>query len=100
MVVKDHGYPSVCRLSVINAPNSRTCSRSTARTGVALSRFGLKLGGKSGYMKYRNGGRPIRRSRQSTRRSAHRPPSSRPAPESLEQAQARAIQDLQRPGSS
>jgi len=53
MVVKDHGYPSVCRLSVINSPEFKNVLTLTGQDVASLYLEVLKLGGKGGYMKYR-----------------------------------------------
>ena len=97
-VVKDHGYPSVCRLSVINSPEFKNVLTLNGQDVAALYLEVLKLGGKSGYMKYRTVpvfpqvGDKINKAieRIATKQQA--------APEALKQAQAESIQDLQKAG--
>jgi multiple sugar transport system substrate-binding protein len=98
MVVKDHGYPSVCRLSIINSPEFRNVLTLNGQDVASLYLEVLKLGGKTGYMKYRTVpvypqvGDKINKAieRIATKQQA--------APEALKQAQAEAIQDLQKAG--
>ncbi len=98
MVVAKHGYPSVCRLSIIKSPEFRQVLTLNGQDVAALFLEVLQLGGKSGYMKYRTVpvypqvGDKINKAieRIATKQQA--------APESLKQAQAEAIQDLQKSG--
>jgi multiple sugar transport system substrate-binding protein len=98
MVVKDHGYPSVCRLSIINSREFKNVLTLNGQDVASLYLEVLKLGGKSGYMKYRTVpiypqvGDKINKAieRIATKQQA--------APEALKQAQAEAIQDLQKAG--
>ena len=99
MVVKEHGYPSVCRaLGDQAARSSRNVLTLNGQDVAALYLEVLQLGGKSGYMKYRTVpvfpqvGDKINKAieRIATKQQA--------APEALKQAQAEAIQDLQKAG--
>src|SRR5262249_39368816 len=98
MVVKNHGYPSVCRLSVIKSPEFKQVLSLNDQDVASLFLEVLQLGGKTGYMKYRTVpvfpqvGDKINKAieRIATRQQA--------APEALKQAQAEAIQDLQKAG--
>ena len=53
MVVKNHGYPSVCRMSVIKSPEFKQVLTLNDQDVAALFLEVLQLGGKTGYMKYR-----------------------------------------------
>lgn len=53
MVVKNHGYPSVCRLSVIKTPEFKQVLTLNDQDVASLFLDVLQLGGKTGYMKYR-----------------------------------------------
>jgi hypothetical protein len=53
MVVKNHGYPSVCRMSVIKSPQFKEVLTLNGQDVAALFLEVLQLGGKTGYMKYR-----------------------------------------------
>ena len=98
MVVKNHGYPSVCRLSVINSPEFKSVLTLNGQDVASLYLEVLKLGGKTGYMKYRTVpvypqiGDKINKAieRIATKQQA--------APEAMKQAQAESIQDLQKSG--
>ena len=80
MVVKNHGYPSVCRMSVIKSPEFKQVLTLNDQDVAALFLEVLQLGGKTGYMSTAPC-RSIRRSAtRSTRRSSASPPSSRPHP--------------------
>lgn len=98
MIVKNHGYPSVCRLSVIKSPEFKQVLTLNGQDVAALFLEVLQLGGKTGYMKYRTVpvypqvGDKINKAieRIATRQQA--------APAALKQAQAEALQDLQKAG--
>ncbi len=98
MVVKNHGYPSVCRMSIIKSPEFKQVLTLNGQDVAALFLEVLQLGGKTGYMKYRTVpvypqvGDKINKAieRIATRQQA--------APEAMKQAQAEAIQDLQKAG--
>ena len=98
MVVKNHGYPSVCRMSVIKSPEFKEVLTLNGQDVAALFLEVLQLGGKTGYMKYRTVpvypqvGDKINKAieRIATKQQA--------APEAMKQAQAEAIQDLQKAG--
>ncbi len=98
MVVKNHGYPSVCRMSVIKSPEFKQVLTLNDQDVAALFLEVLQLGGKTGYMKYRTVpvypqvGDKINKAieRIATKQQA--------APEAMKQAQAEAIQDLQKSG--
>ena len=98
MVVKNHGYPSVCRMSVIKSPEFKQVLTLNGQDVAALFLEVLQLGGKTGYMKYRTVpvypqvGDKINKAieRIATKQQA--------APEAMKQAQAEAIQDLQKAG--
>ena len=98
MVVKNHGYPSICRLSVINGPEFKSVMTLNGQDVASLYLEVLQLGGKTGYMKYRTVpvfpqvGDKINKAieRIATKQQA--------APEALKQAQAESIQDLQKAG--
>ena len=53
MVVKNHGYPSVCRLSIIKSPEFKNVLTLNGQDVASLFLEVLQLGGKTGYMKYR-----------------------------------------------
>jgi multiple sugar transport system substrate-binding protein len=98
MIVKNHGYPSVGRLSVINSPEFKSVLTLNGQDVASLYLEVLQLGGKTGYMKYRTVpvypqvGDKINKAieRIATKQQA--------APEAMKQAQAEAIQDLQKSG--
>jgi multiple sugar transport system substrate-binding protein len=98
MVVKNHGYPSVCRLSIIKSPEFKNVLTLNGQDVASLFLDVLQLGGKTGYMKYRTVpvfpqvGDKINKAieRIATKQQA--------APEAMKQAQAEAIQDLQKAG--
>ena len=98
MVVKNHGYPSVCRMSIIKSPEFKQVLTLNGQDVAALFLEVLQLGGKSGYMKYRTVpvypqiGDKINKAieRIATKQQA--------APEAMKQAQAESIQDLQKAG--
>ena len=52
-IVKDHGYPSVCRRSVIESEPFKQALTLNGQDVAALYLKVLELGGQSGYMKYR-----------------------------------------------
>src|SRR3979411_2759263 len=52
MVVKDHGYPSVCRLSVINSPEFKNVLTLNGQDVASLYLAGLKLVGTNGSIEY------------------------------------------------
>jgi multiple sugar transport system substrate-binding protein len=98
MIVAKHGYPGVCRLSVIKSPEFKEVLTLNGQDVASLYLEVLQLGGKSGYMKYRTVpvypqvGDKINKAieRIATKQQA--------APEAMKQAQAEAIQDLQKSG--
>ena len=98
MIVEKHGYPSVCRTSVIKSPKFKEVMTLNGQDVAALYLEVLQLGGKSGYMKYRTVpvfpqvGDKINRAidKIATKQQA--------APEAMKQAQAEAVQDLQKAG--
>lgn len=98
LIVEKHGYPSVCRTSVIKSPKFKEVLTLNGQDVAALYLEVLQLGGKSGYMKYRTVpvypqvGDKINKAieRIATKQQA--------APEAMKQAQAEAIQDLQKAG--
>jgi multiple sugar transport system substrate-binding protein len=98
MVVKNHGYPSACRLSVIKSPEFKQVLTLNDQDVAALFLEVLQLGGKTGYMKYRTVpvypqvGDKINKAME---RIATK---QQPAADALKQAQAEAIQDLQKAG--
>ena len=97
-IVKDHGYPSVCRMSVIKSPEFKQVLTLNGQDVAALFLEVLQLGGKTGYMKYRTVpvypqvGDKINKAIEkiATRQQA--------APEAMKQAQAEAVQDLHKAG--
>jgi multiple sugar transport system substrate-binding protein len=97
-IVREHGYPSVCRRSVINSEAFKQALTLNGQDVASLYLQVLELGGRGGYMKYRTVpifpqvGDKINRGieRIATRQQD--------APASMRQAQAEAIQDLQRAG--
>jgi multiple sugar transport system substrate-binding protein len=97
-IVREHGYPSVCRRSVINSEAFKQALTLNGQDVASLYLQVLELGGRGGYMKYRTVpiypqvGDKINRGieRIATRQQD--------APTSMRQAQAEAIQDLQRAG--
>jgi multiple sugar transport system substrate-binding protein len=99
-IVAEHGYPSVCRRSVIDGEAFRRALTLNGQDVASLYLQVLELGGRSGYMKYRTVpvfpqvGDQINRGieRIATRQQD--------AAASMRQAQADAIQVLQRAGVS
>ncbi len=98
MIVEKHGYPSVCRTSVIKSPKFKEVMTLNGQDVAALYLEVLQLGGKSGYMKYRTVpvfpqvGDKINKAieRIATKQQG--------AAEAMKQAQAESIQDLQKAG--
>ncbi|MGE0425525.1 MAG: ABC transporter substrate-binding protein [Reyranellaceae bacterium] len=98
MVVKNHGYPSVCRLSVIRSPEFKQVLTLNGQDVASLYLEVLELGGKTGYMKYRTVpvypqvGDKINKAieRIATKQQG--------GADAMKQAQAEAIQDLQKAG--
>lgn len=98
MIVEKHGYPSVCRTSVIKSPKFKEVLTLNGQDVAALYLEVLQLGGKSGYMKYRTVpvfpqvGDKINKAIEkiATKQQA--------APEAMKQAHAEAVQDLQKAG--
>jgi len=97
-VVKNHGYPGVCRLSIIQSPEFKQVLTLNDQDVAALYLEVLQLGGKTGYMKYRTVpvfpqvGDKINKAieRVATKQQG--------AAGALKQAQAEAVQDLQKAG--
>ncbi|MBL8571836.1 MAG: extracellular solute-binding protein [Phreatobacter sp.] len=97
-IVKQHGYPSVCRRSVINSPEFKEALTLNGQDVASMYLQVLELGGKSGYMKYRTV--PVfpqvgDKINKGIERIATK---QQDAPAAMKQAQAEAIQDLQRAG--
>lgn len=98
MVVKNHGYPSVCRMSIIQSPAFKSVLTLNGQDVAALYLEVLQLGGKTGYMKYRTVpvfpqvGDKINKAieRIATKQQG--------AADAMKQAQGEAIQDLQKAG--
>ena len=97
-IVDKHGYPSVCRTSVIKSPKFKEVMTLNGQDLAGLYLEVLQLGGKTGYMKYRTVpvypqvGDKINKAIEkiATKQQA--------APEAMKQAQAEAVQDLQKAG--
>ena len=97
-IVQEHGYPSVCRRSVITGDAFRQALTLNGQDVASMYLQVLELGGRSGYMKYRTVpvfpqvGDPINRAieRIATRQQD--------AAGAMRQAQQDAIQVLQRAG--
>ncbi len=97
-IVSEHGYPSVCRRSVITGDAFKQAMTLNGQDVASLYLQVLELGGRSGYMKYRTVpvfpqvGDQINRAieRIATRQQD--------APAAMRQAQQDAIQVLQRAG--
>lgn len=98
MVVKNHGYPSVCRMSIIKSPEFKSVLTLNGQDVAALYLEVLQLGGKTGYMKYRTVpvfpqvGDKINKAieRIATKQQG--------AADAMKQAQGEAIQDLKKAG--
>ena len=98
MVVKYHGYPSVCRTSVIKSPKFKEVMTLNGQDLAAMYLEVLQLGGQTGYMKYRTVpvypqvGDKINKAieRIATKQQG--------AADAMKQAQGEAIQDLQKAG--
>lgn len=98
MIVDKHGYPSVCRTSVIKSPKFKEVLTLNGQGVASMYLEVLQLGGKTGYMKYRTVpvypqvGDKINKAIEkiATKQQA--------APEAMKQAQAEAVQDLQKAG--
>ena len=98
MVVKKHGYPSVCRLSVIKSPEFKEVLTLNGQDVAATYLQVLELGGKTGYMKYRTV--PVfpqvgDKINKAIERIATK---QQDAAAAMRQAQAEARQDLERGG--
>ena len=98
MVVKNHGYPSVCRLSVIKSPEFKQVLTLNGQDVASLFLEVLQLGGKTGYMKYRTV--PVfpqvgDKINKAIERIATK---QQPAAEAMKQAQEQSVQDLQKAG--
>src|SRR5262249_43493857 len=52
-IVREHGYPSVCRRSIINSEPFKQAMTFNGQDVASLYLQVLELGGRSGYMKYR-----------------------------------------------
>ena len=97
-IVREHGYPSICRRSVITSPEFKQALTLNGQDVAALYLQVLELGGKSGYMKYRTVpvfpqvGDKINRAIESIATK------QQDAPGALKQAQAQAIEDLKKAG--
>ena len=97
-VVKNHGYPGVCRLSVIQSPEFKQVLTLHGQDVAGLFLDVLQLGGKTGYMKYRTVpvypqvGDKINKAieRIATKQQG--------AADAMKQAQGEAVQDLQKAG--
>lgn len=97
-VVAAHGYPGVCRLSVIQSPEFKKVLTLNGQDVASLYLEVLQLGGKTGYMKYRTVpvfpqvGDKINKAieRIATKQQG--------AADAMKQAQGEAIQDLQKAG--
>jgi multiple sugar transport system substrate-binding protein len=97
-IVRTHGYPSVCRRSVIDSPEFKSVLTLNGQDVASLYLEVLQLGGKGGYMKYRTV--PVYpqvgdKINKAIERIATR---QQDAPAAMKQAQAEAIQDLQKAG--
>jgi multiple sugar transport system substrate-binding protein len=98
MVVKNHGYPSVCRLSIIKSPEFKQVLTLHGQDVAGLFLEVLQLGGKSGYMKYRTVpvypqvGDKINKAMERIATKQQGPA------DAMKQAQGEAIQDLQKAG--
>jgi multiple sugar transport system substrate-binding protein len=97
-VVKNHGYPGVCRLSIIQSPEFKQVLTLNDQDVAALYLEVLQLGGKTGYMKYRTVpvfpqvGDKINKAIERVATKQHG------AADAMKQAQGEAIQDLQKAG--
>jgi multiple sugar transport system substrate-binding protein len=97
-IVEQHGYPAVCRTSVIKSPKFKEVMTLNGQDVAALYLEVLQLGGKTGYMKYRTVpvfpqvGDKINKAieRVATKQQA--------AADAMKQAQDEAMQDLQKAG--
>jgi multiple sugar transport system substrate-binding protein len=97
-VVKNHGYPSVCRRSIIDSPEFKNVLTLNGQDVASLYLEVLQLGGKGGYMKYRTV--PVYpqvgdKINKAIERIATK---QQDAAAAMKQAQAEAIQDLQKAG--
>jgi multiple sugar transport system substrate-binding protein len=97
-LVANHGYPGVCRLSIIQSPEFKQVLTLNGQDVASLYLEVLQLGGKTGYMKYRTVpvfpqvGDKINKAME---RIATK---QQPAADAMKQAQGEAIQDLQKAG--
>ncbi len=97
-IVKLHGYPSVCRRSIITSPEFKEALTLNGQDVAALFLQVLELGGKTGYMKYRTV--PVYpqigdKINKAIERIATK---QQDAPAAMKQAQEESIQDLQKAG--
>jgi len=97
-IVREHGYPSVCRRSIINSEPFKQALTFNGQDVASLYLQVLELGGRSGYMKYRHrAGLPAGRREDQQGDRAHRDSQQDPAA-AMRQAQAEALQDLRQAG--
>jgi multiple sugar transport system substrate-binding protein len=97
-VVKEHGYPSVCRRSIIASPTFKEVLTLNGQDVASLFLQVLELGGKTGYMKYRTV--PVfpqvgDKINKAIERVATK---QQDAAAAMKQAQTESIQDLQKAG--
>jgi multiple sugar transport system substrate-binding protein len=97
-IVEQHGYPSVCRTSVIKSPKFKEVMTLNGQDVAALYLEVLQLGGKTGYMKYRTVPVYPQVGDKINRAIDKIATKQQPAPEAMKQAQAEAIQDLKKAG--
>ena len=97
-IVREHGYPSVCRRSVITSPDFKKAMTVNGQDVAELYLQVLELGGKTGYMKYRTV--PVfpqvgDKINKAIERIATK---QQEAPAAMKQAQAESIEDLKKSG--
>jgi multiple sugar transport system substrate-binding protein len=97
-IVNDHGYPSICRRSIINSEKFKQTLTLNGQDVGSLYLQVLELGGRTGYMKYRTV--PVYpqvgdKINKAIERIATK---QQDAPAAMQQARAEAIQDLERAG--
>lgn len=97
-IVDQHGYPSVCRTSVIKSPKFKEVMTLNGQDVAALYLEVLQLGGQTGYMKYRTVpvfpqvGDKINKAIEKIATK------QQPAADAMKQAQTEAVQDLKKAG--
>ena len=97
-IVREHGYPSVCRRSVITSPDFKKAMTVNGQDVAELYLQVLELGGKTGYMKYRTVPVFPQVGDKINKASERIATKQQEAPAAMKQAQAESIEDLKKSG--